>query len=128
MVTRNTIQKLTILEYLQSVKTHPTAEGVYVQIKKRIPTITLATVYRNLNLMAEKGKIVRLEINKQFHYDADLSEHHHFICNMCNTISDVFNKNVQFQILKKSPDDLFQVSSVDIFFKGICNTCRNGCN
>ena len=57
---RQTIQKLKIMQHLHSVKTHPSAEMVYNAVKEEVPTITLATVYRNLNSLANAGKILKL--------------------------------------------------------------------
>ena len=64
--TRNTIQRIKIMKYLKSVKTHPTAEMVYNAVVKEIPSITLATVYRNLHNLANKGKILMFEFNKEY--------------------------------------------------------------
>ncbi|MFA6888962.1 MAG: transcriptional repressor [Candidatus Woesearchaeota archaeon] len=120
--TRNTYQRTKILEYLQSVCTHPTAEQVYTTIKTQIPTITLATVYRNLNILAEQRKILRLEINKEFRYDADISMHQHCICNTCNTIIDLFDKEISLYALKKIKDS-FSAQSVVVIFSGQCKKC-----
>ena len=79
-----------VLEYLLGVKTHPNAETVYNHVKKELPTITLATVYRNLNAMVEAGQIIRMEINNEYHYDADTRAHQHCICRSCGKIIDVF--------------------------------------
>ena len=86
MKRRQTIQRIKILEYLEGVKTHPTAETIYREVKKELPTITLATVYRNLNLLADEGKIVKLEINNEYHFDADRSNHQHGVCKKCGKI------------------------------------------
>jgi len=49
-------------------------------LKKILPTITLATTYRNLNILASDSEILRLEINNEYHYDADISKHQHCFC------------------------------------------------
>jgi len=123
--TRNTYQRMKILEYLQSVCTHPTAEQVYTAVKKNIPTVTLATVYRNLNLLAEQGKILRLEINKEYHYDADICMHQHYICKQCGMITDIFDKSLSEHALNKTKK-IFSADSVIIIFSGICKTCKGG--
>src|SRR3989338_11705744 len=91
---RTTKQKRSIKEYLQSVKTHPNAETVYQEVKKTLPAITLATVYRNLNRMADQGEIKRLEIQKEFRYDGEISDHQHRVCNSCGAITDVFQQGL----------------------------------
>ena len=87
---RNTEQRKKILEHLKSVHTHPTAETVYNAIKKDMPKITLATVYRNLNLLAEQGEIQRLEINKEYRYDACCNAHQHCVCEECGKVMETF--------------------------------------
>ncbi|PIZ50710.1 hypothetical protein COY27_06375 [Candidatus Woesearchaeota archaeon CG_4_10_14_0_2_um_filter_33_13] len=56
MKERETGQKKVIFECIKGLHTHPTAEEVYLLVKKEIPEISLATVYRNLNLLSKKNK------------------------------------------------------------------------
>ena len=122
--TRNTNQKIKILNHLKGVKTHPTAEMVYVEVKKELPALTLATVYRNLNHMAEQGQILKLEINKEFHFDGDLSSHQHCVCNNCGKIVDLFQKNISQYALQEIKDKDFQPTSVTVIFHGLCYDCQ----
>ena len=85
---RNTNQRLKILEYLKCVKTHPTAEQVYNDLRKDMPAISLATVYRNLHLLAEQKEVLRLEINNEYHFDGDSCRHQHCVCKKCGKIID----------------------------------------
>ncbi len=117
---RMTVQKMKILEHLKSVKTHPTAEMVYNVVKKDIPSITLATVYRNLNCLSEDGKIVKLEINGEFRFDADMGKHQHCVCKKCGKILDVFQKEISEYALKKIKSTDFVPSGVQVIFYGNC--------
>ena len=63
---RITTQKIKILEYLWNVNHHPTADEIYSEVKKDLPAISLATVYRNLHSLAEDGDIQKIEVNKEF--------------------------------------------------------------
>ncbi len=110
-----------VIEYLSGVKTHPTAEIVYKAVQKEIPTITLATVYRNLNLLAKDGDILKLEINSEFHFDADISNHQHCVCKKCGKIYDVFNEEISEFALKRMKSDEFTVENVNIIYYGECN-------
>ena len=121
--TRNTSQRLKILEYLKSVRTHPNAEEVYNAVAKELPAITLATVYRNLNLLAEHGKILRLKINNEYRYDADISFHQHCVCKKCGRLTDLFKKKISEYALSKFNFKGFKPESVNIIFNGICNKC-----
>lgn len=118
--TRITNQRLKVFEYLKGVKTHPTAETVYNAVVEKLPAITLATVYRNLNLMADRGEILRLEINNEYRYDADISYHQHCVCRKCGKIIDLFQKEISKYALGKIKIDSFIPSSVNVIFYGHC--------
>ncbi|MAG38701.1 transcriptional repressor [Candidatus Woesearchaeota archaeon] len=124
LTTRNTIQKKGILEYLKNVKTHPTAEIVFKKVIKKMPKITLATVYRNLNQMAEQKKILRLEINKEYHYDACTKKHQHGVCQDCGKIIDFFQNNISDFAIKNLKTNKFKANNVSIMFKGLCDECE----
>lgn len=119
---RKTYQRIRIAEYLKSVKTHPTAEIVYKKVSKEIPSITLATVYRNLNLLSEKGEILRFDVDKEYRYDAETNSHQHFICEDCGKVIDVFQKEISDYALKKIKNGL-SPRSVSVIFHGRCNEC-----
>src|SRR3989344_4341137 len=89
---RQTIQKSIVLNFLRSVKTHPTAEMVYKAVKKKLPQISLGTEYRNLENFANKGIILKITAGNQARYDGDISDHGHFICQSCGKIDDIFNQ------------------------------------
>lgn len=121
---RETPQRKAILAYLKSVKIHPNAEEVFKAVVRNHPNLTLATVYRNLNLMAEQGRILRFEINKEFRYDSDVSKHQHGVCNCCNKVFDFFNEKISKYALKKFDCCDFKPNSVNIFYHGICKKCE----
>jgi len=121
---RMTNQRLKILDYLRSVKTHPTADMVYQAIKKDLPAISLGTVYRNLNLLADQGQILRLEINNEFHFDGDVCNHQHCVCKSCGKIIDLFQKNISDYALNKIKTKDFNTECVNIIFYGTCKKCR----
>ena len=69
-------------------------------VKKDMPAISLATVYRNLNSLADNGEILKLEINGEAHYDGFCHLHSHFVCNECGKIIDI--EINYFLIIKKN--------------------------
>ena len=96
---RLTTQRQVILEELGKVKSHPTANEVYDMVRKRLPRIGLGTVYRNLELMAESGMILKLEVGgTQKRFDATASR---FFTPLIGN-----PKHVQ-QIVKRPQADLF---------------------
>jgi len=122
--TRMTSQRIKILDYLKGVHTHPNAEDVYEHVKKDLPSITLATVYRNLNLLAEQGEILKLEINNEFRFDADMCYHQHCVCRKCGKIVDIFNKKISEYALKNFKSKEFNADCVNVIFKGLCKKCK----
>ena len=120
---RNTVQKIIIKNKLMNNKTHPTAEQVYELVKKEMPTITLATVYRNLNKMFENNEIIRLEVNGEYHFDAETNPHLHFVCDVCGKIIDYEDDAITKRILKISREKNFRVRETDIIIRGVCEEC-----
>ena len=82
-------QRDSIKKFLSTRKDHPTADIVYLNVRKSFPNISLGTVYRNLTLLAEIGEITRLRIGDGVdHFDYDTSPHYHFVCSDCGRVSD----------------------------------------
>jgi len=90
-----TYQREIILEELKRVKCHPTADQLYEMVRTRLPRISLATVYRNLEVMSDAGIIKKLEYaGKQKRFDGNIENHHHIRCVKCGKIDDVAVKTV----------------------------------
>jgi len=123
--TKNSRQRDLVLRILRSSKDHPTAESIYLEARKSMPSISLGTVYRNLNHLREEGRIRELSYGKGIsHFDGELREHHHVRCLTCGTVGDVpcivpqsFTDEVQAQTR-------FQIHSVRLEFVGICGACE----
>jgi Fe2+ or Zn2+ uptake regulation protein len=124
--TRMTNQRRKILEYLHGIKTHPTAEMVYSALRKELPSMTLATVYRNLNHLAEEGKIIKFDVKCVSHFDGDMSFHQHCICCECGKVKDVFEKDITSNTLKKIKLHDFEPQSLNIIIYGKCKKCKGG--
>jgi len=123
MIKRNTVQKIKIMEYLKSTKSHPTAEEVYVEVSKEIPTISLSTVYRNLNSMAEDGDILKFEVGNEAHFDADIGFHHHIYCKVCKRVFDLYDKEIANYIKENASIPNFKIETTNLIFIGKCITC-----
>jgi len=119
---RVTCQKKIILDYLKSVQTHPSAEIIFKKVRKKLPRISLGTVYRNLNVMKERGDI--LEISSQIaRYDGDVSPHSHFVCEKCGKIFDVFQKIKMPKLNKIKVEPVKHIKNYQIYFYGACKKC-----
>ncbi|NLG50462.1 MAG: transcriptional repressor [Chloroflexi bacterium] len=87
---RLTPQRIAILQVLRSTDTHPDASWVYDEVRKQLPHISLATVYRNLTRLAEAGMIVKLELEGQVsRWDGRTQAHNHISCTRCGRVADI---------------------------------------
>ncbi len=125
MITRQTVQKQEIFDYLRSVKTHPSADIVFEAVKKKIPTISFGTVYRNLKQMTAQGVIKELCFDRECsRYDAEQTDHQHFVCLKCGRVYDDFGR---YTALRQglSRNGKFKIVDVDITVRGYCPKCKN---
>lgn len=83
-------QRAAIIEELSAVTSHPTASEIYTMVRRRIPNISLGTVYRNLSLLADEGEVLRITTGEGTErFDATTSDHYHFCCSRCGRVSDL---------------------------------------
>lgn len=117
-------QRENIKKGLEKFCVHPSAEALYNNLKPYNPNLSLATVYRNLNQLAQKGEIKKIEgLSGQVHYDHNISEHFHMICEKCGKVEDLFFEPQKLkQVLDKQNE--FEIISYDIIVKGLCKNCK----
>ncbi len=117
-------QRSLILDTLRQNPYHPTAEQVFALVRQKDSNISLATVYRNLNRLAENGMIRKLShIDKVARFDHTLVKHYHFICTSCSRIIDI-DSNILPSFIRQITDQTgLAVESADISLKGICPDC-----
>lgn len=118
-------QRENIKKGLEKFCIHPTAEELYLELKPQNPTLSLATVYRNLNQLADIEEIKKIEgLSGQVHYDHNNSEHFHMICVNCLKIIDLPAELAESlkKILNKQSE--FEILSYDIAVKGLCIKCK----
>ncbi|HOK03839.1 MAG TPA: transcriptional repressor [Victivallales bacterium] len=128
---RLTKQRKVIIDYLRSLKNHPTADDLFQPLKKRLPSMSLGSLYRNLDVLTKSGIITKLEsFGETKRYDGNIEEHFHFQCIKCGSVSDYENqklyeirKNLS-SILPSSPT----ITSLSIDLKGICEKCKRTIN
>ena len=121
---RLTTQRQIILEELSKVTSHPTANEVYDMVRRRLPRIGLGTVYRNLELMADVGVILKLEVGgTQKRFDATVEPHYHVRCSACGKVDDI-DIAVQEQINQVAEKaSNYKILGHHIEFTGICTSC-----
>ncbi len=124
---RLTPQRIAILKYLDGNTSHPTADDIYRNLKRKYPALSFATVYNTLQTLREHGEIMEITIDPlRKHYDPNTSPHHHVICIRCNELWDVFT---DYSDVLKLPSHLargMKTVGVHVDFYGLCNNCQNG--
>ncbi|MBW2193685.1 MAG: transcriptional repressor [Deltaproteobacteria bacterium] len=119
-----TQQRKVILEELQKLETHPSADEIYSIVRRRLPRVSLGTVYRNLEVLSELGEIQKLELSGSLkRYDWDTKKHYHIRCMHCNMVEDA-----PIAPLNQLEDDLYgatvyQIIGHNLEFTGLCPGC-----
>ena len=123
--TRMTKQRKAILRILKNTTSHPTADWIYEKVRKEIPNISLGTVYRNLNVLAENGKISVLDYGSNHsRYDGKPGHHYHFRCEKCGEVYDL-EMDLSVNLNNKvSTQTKFVAHSHRLEFSGICPECQ----
>lgn len=122
--TRMTRQRAVILEELRKTKSHPTADELYSIVRERLPRISLGTVYRNLDFLADSGEIRRLEAaGSTKRFDGDISWHQHVRCLRCGRIGDVMQSLATPSVDGIQVEGFFSIVGSRIEFDGICDEC-----
>lgn len=122
---RMTRQRQVILEELRRVSTHPSADEVYEMVRKRLPRISLGTVYRNLEILSESGDIQKLELGGSLkRFDGFPLPHYHIRCIRCDRLVDAPSQlNLDIDGRVQSETD-FTILGHKLEFNGICPDCQ----
>jgi len=117
-------QREVIYRLLAGTTAHPTAEWLHLQARRELPQLSLGTVYRNLQILAEQGRVRELQFGAdQTRYDAMMEPHHHFICTGCGSMTDVFlQRDLPLDRLGGIPDGA-AVESMHLELFGKCSAC-----
>lgn len=132
-LSRNTIQRDLVLSAVRNLY-HPTAEEVYSEIVKKSPSISKATVYRNLHLLADMNHIKQVSIpGEADHFDGIVKKHYHAKCRECGRIIDIeTDKTIELLIAslgkETNTQSGFSVENCDFHLIGICADCNRKAN
>ena len=122
MMTR---QRRVILEEIRKINAHPTADEVYERARRRLPRISLGTVYRNLETLSEWGMIQKLELGgTQKRFDGKVENHYHVHCIRCGTIEDAPMEPLTHieKGLRRTSD--YEIIGTRLEFIGVCPRCK----
>ena len=122
--TRMTRQRAVILEELRKLKSHPTADELYSVVRERLPRISLGTVYRNLDFLADSGEIRRLEAaGSTKRFDGDISDHQHVRCIYCGRIGDVMSLRQAPGVEGLQAGGFARILHSRVEYDGVCEVC-----
>ena len=125
MIKRNTIQRALVFEAVNKLQCHATADEIYQTIIKEHPNISRATVYRNLKLLSETGKIRKMDIPGGLdRFDHRIQEHCHVRCEKCGRVFDVDMEYITGLEKSIKDDRGFTFTGYDILFRGVCPDCQ----
>ena len=124
-----THQRLAIFAVLASSREHPSAEQLHKAVQRRIPTLSLATVYKNLEALKAIGAVADVNpLHEQGRYEAALPgtgagrPHHHLVCVSCKKVRDLHDSELDGLRVKNAQG--FDVRAVRVQAEGLCPDCR----
>jgi len=124
-----THQRLAIFEALASSREHPSAEQLHKAVQRRIPTLSLATVYKNLEALKAIGAVVDVNpLHEQARYESALPgtgaghPHHHLVCTSCKKVRDLHDSDLDRLRVRDAQG--FEVRAVRVQAEGLCPDCQ----
>ena len=120
-----TRQRRAILDVLKNTDSHPTADEVYRQVRARLPRVSLGTVYRNLEILSENDRILKLELNGEpKRFDARLRPHYHLTCRKCGKVIDLALGPLGDIEERAARLSGCLITGHNLEFSGLCPACR----
>ena len=120
---RNTKQLELIWHAIKDDSSHPTADQIYDRVRKKLPRISLGTVYRNLQKLVTDDKLQVFMLGRAQHFDPLVGRHQHLICESCDRVFDVKVDHQRELTPAKLPHEGFRVTSHQLAFYGVCKRC-----
>lgn len=122
---RNSTQRQVVLEELKKLSSHPTAAELYHVVRKRLPHISLGTVYRNLEILSQAGRIITLQLaGSEKRFDGRIDDHYHVRCVKCGQVEDLPFSPIQAIEEAVQGISQYEILSYQIEFVGICARCK----
>jgi len=120
---KTTFQRLEIFREVAGSEDHPDAETIYKAVRKRVPTVSLDTVYRTLWLLLDLGLINTLGPKHKVRFDGNTRLHHHFVCTRCGLTRDFYSEEFDNLTIPDAVKDLGGIEKSQVELKGICSDC-----
>ena len=122
---RNTLQREIVYNAVNTLTTHPTPDEIFEFINKKYPSISRSTVYRNLNILADNGDILKVMIpDGADRYDFNTTSHYHIVCDECGRVDDIEAKTNERLVDEVSDSFGYKVKGFTAVFFGTCPECN----
>lgn len=120
-----TPQRLAVYKVLSKTTVHPNAETIYNELQPQYPTMSLATVYKTLDILSELGLVQILNVGEEsFRYDANTDSHPHVHCMTCGRVDDIFGVDDAEFLDKIAAKTAYRLSGKQFYLYGICPECQ----
>jgi len=120
-----TPQRIAIGRLVLNDHSHPTAKNIYEKVKKIYPTVSLATIYKTVQVLKETGLIQELNLpNDQTRFDSIVQPHVHIVCQQCKSVSDSIDETISKAVERISNDADFSAGRWNLGIFGICSRCK----
>ena len=121
---RNSRQRELVLDAVQCLKCHPTANQVYAYVHEKDDHVSMGTVYRNLNLLEETGDIISIEVPGGNRFDRRCDPHAHVICCSCGVVCDAMVEHDHTVDGMAERQTGYIITRHETLFYGICPSCQ----
>jgi Fur family peroxide stress response transcriptional regulator len=121
-----THQRQVIYETVLSLPGHPSPEEIYGKVRQKIPSISLATIYKNIRTFLDSGLLREVSLHHgSLRLENDQRPHHHLVCVRCKAITDLHEQGVEPVRLRQRLPQGFRVKRIAVDILGICATCSS---
>ena len=121
---KRTHQRIEIFREVARTGNHPDIETIFGNVRRKLPTVSLDTVYRTLGLFGKIGLVTTVRpLNERVRFDANTAVHHHFVCARCGATRDFEHRDFDALRVPKTAAALGRVESLRVELRGICADC-----
>jgi len=121
---KRTHQRLVIFREVARTGDHPDIETIFRNVRRKLPTVSLDTVYRTLGLFGKLGLVTTVRpLNERVRFDANTDAHHHFVCARCGATRDFEDRDFDALRVPKTAAVLGRVESLRVELRGVCADC-----
>ncbi len=119
-----TPQRFAILDFLVRSREHPTADKISAALNRRFPRASRATIYNTLNALRDAGLVHEVYLDDAVaRFDANLDQHHHFVCRLCDKLEDVPFEEVG-ELPTQKLERGHKIENYEIVMRGVCVACQ----